>query len=276
MVNLNVFFMEKGLMKLKRDPWTQLKALAFRWGITPSTAYQWIARLGMQNLVARVSKNTRNNVIGRFLSFDSVDWNRTVAYSMGHVGQVYLNLAGREPHGIITKSEYKQRRQDVIDILQGLKDDEGRFILSQVIAGDTVYHGPYAEKGPDLHLILDDYNMIACPLFATEGKVFTNQIRGDSGCHRREGIFLAQGPNIKQGVQLEANNILDLAPTIMHLLGEAVPEVMDGRVLLEIFDEAQDVTYEEVELTTELTIEKGFDAEEAAQVEDRLRGLGYL
>jgi predicted AlkP superfamily phosphohydrolase/phosphomutase len=230
----------------------------------------------MLNLVARVSKNTRNNVIGRFLSFDSVDWNRTVAYSMGHVGQVYLNVVGREPHGIVTQGEYEQRRQDVIDILQDLKDDEGRFILSQVIAGDAIYHGPYAGKGPDLHLILDDYNMIACPLFATEGKVFTNQIRGDSGCHRREGIFLAQGPNIKQGVQLETNNILDLAPTIMHLLGEAVPEVMDGRVLLEIFNDAQDVIYEEVELTTELTIEKGFDAQEAAQVEDRLRGLGYL
>ena len=104
----------------------------------------------------------------------------------------------------------------------------------------------------------------------------THQIRGDSGCHRREGIFLAQGPKIRQGVPLEANNILDLAPTIMHLLGEAVPQVMDGRVVLEIFNEAQDVVYEERELTTELASEEGFDAEEAAQVEDRLRGLGYL
>ncbi len=276
MVNLNVFFMEKGLMKLKRDPWTQLKAVAFRWGITPSTAYQWISRLGMQNLIARVSKNTRNSVIGRFLSFDSVDWDRTIAYSMGHVGQVYLNVAGREPHGIVRPDEYEQKRQDVINILQELKDDSGRPILSRVITGDTTYHGPYAEKGPDLHLILDNYNMIACPLFATEGKVISNQIRGDSGCHRSEGIFLAQGPGIREGVQLEGNNILDLAPTIMHLLGEAVPQVMDGRVVVEIFKEGQDVVYEEGEGTAELVREKGFNDDEAAQVEDRLRGLGYL
>jgi hypothetical protein len=118
--------------------------------------------------------------------------------------------------------------------------------------------------------------MIACPLFATEGKVMTHQIRGDSGCHRREGIFLAQGPKIKQGVALQANNILDLAPTIMHLLGQPVPEVMDGRVVLEIFAEAQDVVYGEKELATELATEESFAAEEAAQVEDRLRGLGYL
>ncbi|NCF69651.1 MAG: hypothetical protein GWP61_27195 [Chloroflexi bacterium] len=276
MVNLNVFFMDKGIMKLKRDPWTQLKALAFRWGLTPSAAYQFIAKLGLQNVVARVSKNTRNNVIGRFLSFDSVDWERTVAYSMGHVGQVYLNVAGREPHGIVDPDSYEQKRQEVIDVLGELKDDDGRLILSEVISGDATYHGPYAEKGPDLHLVLDDYNMIACPLFATEGKIMTNQIRGDSGCHRSEGIFLVQGPGIKTGERLAANDILDLAPTIMHLLGEAVPQVMDGRVLVEIFSTTQDVVYEEGDGSVDLVHEKGFTADEASQVEDRLRGLGYL
>lgn len=276
MVNLNVFLMDKGIMKLKRDPWTQLKALAFRWGLTPSAAYQWIAALGLQNIVARVSKNTRNNVIGRFLSFDNVDWERTIAYSMGHVGQVYLNIAGREPHGIVDADSYEQRCQEVIDALHELKDDDGRLILSEVIRGDVIYHGAYAEKGPDLHLVLDDYNMIACPLFATEGKVITSQIRGDSGCHRSEGILLMQGPGIKVADQLPANNILDLAPTIMHLLGEAIPRVMDGRVLEEIFCEAQNVVYDDRDGSAELVSERGFSSDEASQVEDRLRGLGYL
>jgi predicted AlkP superfamily phosphohydrolase/phosphomutase len=276
MVNLNVFFMEKGLMRLKKDPWTQLKALAFRWGITPSKAYQWIAGLGLQNVVARVSKNTRNNVIGRFLSFDSVDWERTVAYSMGHVGQVYLNVKGREPQGIITSEEFTQKRQEVIDILEELKDDDGRPILSRVVSGESAYHGPYAAKGPDLHLVLDDYNMIACPLFATEGKIMTNQIRGDSGCHRSEGIFLAQGPALKVGVEIPLSSILDLAPTIMHILGEPVPKVMDGHVLTEIFTDGRQVILEAEESNLDLVREEGFDNDEAAQVEERLRGLGYL
>lgn len=277
MVNLNVFFMEKGLMKLKRDPWTQLKALAFRWGITPSAAYQWISRFGLQNLVTRVSKKTRNSVIGRFLSFDSVDWSRTTAYSMGHVGQVYLNVAGREEHGIIDPADYEKKRDEVIAALQDLVGEDGRPILSAVITSETTYHGPYAHKGPDLHLILDDYNMIACPLFATEGKVLTNQIRGDSGCHRSEGIFLAQGPGIKEGLQLDANNILDLAPTIMHLLQEPVPRAMDGRVLTEIFKEPREIEFEDAQAeTADLVSERDFADEEAEQVEDRLRGLGYL
>lgn len=275
MVNLNVFFMERGLMKLKRDAVTQLKAWAFRHGITPSSAYRWIARLGMQNSIARVSKKARNDVVGKFLSFDSVDWNRTVAYSMGHVGQVYLNRAGREPHGIVTDAEYDRRLTEVSDALAELRDEDGRPILTNLIRGRDAYHGPYAALGPDLHLELDHYAMIACPLFATEGRVMTNQIRGDSGCHRREGIFIAQGAGIRSGVTLPEASILDLAPTMLHLLAEPVPRIMDGRVLTEALADPAPIRYSE-DGGAGIAAEQGFDAAEAEQIEDRLRGLGYL
>ncbi len=275
MVNLNVFFMQKGLLKLKRDPITQLKAFAFRYGITPSTAYAMVSKLGLQNLVTRVSKKARNNIVGKFLSFDSVDWSRTIAYSMGHVGQVYLNVIGRDDHGIIPPEQFEQRRQEVIDALSDLTDADGNPLITEIITGETAYHGPHAKRGPDLHLVIDEYNMIACPMFATEGKVLTNQIRGDSGCHRSEGIFLAQGPGIQQGLTLDENNILDLAPTIMHLLGEAVPDVMDGRVLEEILVETRPIVYDDTD-SDALADSAEYDADEAKQVEDRLRGLGYL
>ena len=275
MVNLNVFFMQRGLMKLKRDAMTQLKAWAFWHGITPATAYQWIARVGLQNTIAQVSKKARNDIVGKFLSFDSIDWSRTIAYSMGHVGQVYLNRAGREPHGIVTEADYDRRLSEVSDALAELRDDDGNPILTKLIRGREAYHGLYAELGPDLHLELDHYAMIACPLFATEGRVMTNQIRGDSGCHRREGIFIARGPGIHRGVELPEASILDLAPTILHLLGEPVPRVMDGRVLGEIFVDAKPVRYAEEE-DASVTAEQGFDTAEAEQIEERLRGLGYL
>jgi len=37
-----------------------------------------------------------------FLSFEDVDWGRTKAYSMGSTaGQIYINLKGREPMGMV-------------------------------------------------------------------------------------------------------------------------------------------------------------------------------
>ena len=180
-VNLNVFLMQKGFLKLKRDPVNRLKAAAFHLGITPAGVYHMIETIGLQNLATRVSKQTRNDVVGRFLSFNSVDWERTVAYSMGHVGQIYLNVAGREPHGIVTADTYEQTRQEVIDALRELRDEQGRPLVSDLILREETYQGRYAQDGPDIHLVLDEYNMIAFPLFATNNQVIADQIRGDSG-----------------------------------------------------------------------------------------------
>jgi len=226
--------------------------------------------------VARASKRTRNKVYSKFLSFDSVDWSRTVAYSMGHVGQIHLNVIGREPHGIVSRDDYLGQRERVIAVLKTLRDPQGRPLVSQIIPAEETYHGPYAQDGPDLHLILDDYNVIACPLFATEGRVFSKQIRGDSGCHRREGIFIAYGPQIRQGEMVETPDIMDLAPTIMHLLGEPVPPVMDGRVLQHIFHTPQPVIFAEDDTLHSNAHGRDLDSEETAQVEERLRSLGYL
>jgi len=276
-VNLNVYLYEHGLLKLSSDAMTRIKAAAFRHGITPAGVYRMVEWVGLQNLATRVSKETRNQVVGQFLSFENVDWSQTVAYSMGHVGQIYLNTVGREPNGIVEPAEYEQRRQEVIDALGDLKDEQGRPLISQIIVREDTYHGPFAQKGPDLHLIIDDYNMIAFPLFATDGKVVTDQIRGDSGCHRREGIFIAHGPAVQKAQEVAGASILDLAPTIMHLFGESVPRIMDGRVLQEIFSSAGEVTYlEEVADQLAATDSQSLSQDEEAQLEERLRSLGYL
>ncbi len=95
------------------------------------------------------------------------------------------------------------------------------------------------------------------------------------GMHRREGIFIAAGPGIKTGVELPEENIVDLAPTILHLLGEPVPRVMDGRVLTEALVDPAPVQFSE-DGESEIATEHSFASDEAQQIEERLRGLGYL
>lgn len=280
MVNLNVYLMQKGFLKLKREPMTQLKSAAFKLGISPAGVYRMIETMGLQNLATRVSKETRNQVVGRFLSFDSVDWQRTVAYSMGHVGQIYLNVAGREPQGIVKSEDYEKTRDEVIAALHELRDEQGRKLVTDLILREDTYHGPYTQYGPDIHLVLDDYNMIAFPLFATKNEVLTDQIRGDSGCHRREGIFIAHGPGIRGAGPLDEVSIVDLAPTVMAMMGQAVPRVMDGRVLQEIFIEPPDIQYDDGEEDEggddALRAGQSLQDAEERQIEERLRSLGYL
>lgn len=274
--NLNVYLMEKGLLRLKPDVVTQIKAAAFRLGLTPARVYRMVETIGLQNLATRVSKQTRNQVVGKFLSFNSVDWSRTVAYSMGHVGQIYLNVAGREPQGIVTEENYREQRDAVIEALKDLRDEEGRPLVTDIILREETYHGPYADKGPDLHVVLDDYNVIAFPLFATNNKILTRQIRGDSGCHRREGIFIAHGPNIRPQGRLPEANILDLAPTILSILQRSVPRHLDGRVLEEIYVEPLPTAYEDGPDEQALPDRRALQSDEEDQIEERLRNLGYL
>ena len=186
-----------------------------------------------------------------------------------------MNMAGREPNGIVTEADYETRRQEVIDALRTLADENGRSLITKIILHEDVYHGPYAKYGPDIQLIIDDYNMIAFPMFATDGNIITQQIRGDSGCHRREGIFIACAPGIKQGETLSAANILDLAPTIMAMLGEPVPAIMDGQALTDLFAVPPAVTFDDREWTA-VQQTQTLALEEEAQVEERLRSLGYL
>jgi predicted AlkP superfamily phosphohydrolase/phosphomutase len=277
-INLNILFLEKGLMRLKRNFSTQVRWWAFRNGLTPATAYKILSKLGLQNITAKVSRKARNEVVGKFLSFEDVDWSQTTAYSMGHVGQIYLNVQGREPHGIITPDRYAAARQQVIDALNTLTDPAtGKSLVDRIIPREEAAHGPYADQGADLHLILDDYKTIAFPLFATEGRVLTPQIRGDSGCHRLHGIFIGQGAAFEQGITIDGACIIDLAPTILHILGQPVPADMDGRVLNDALStELRGKSAAVSAATTMSQTQVDFTDAEQAEVEERLRALGYL
>jgi predicted AlkP superfamily phosphohydrolase/phosphomutase len=277
-INLNILFIEKGLMHLKPRFFTQLRWWAFRNGLTPATAYKMLSKLGLQNVTTKVSRKARNEMVGKFLSFEDVDWSKTIAYSMGHVGQIYINLQGREPYGSVTPDRYADARQKVIDALNTLIDPAtGQPLVDRIIPREEAAHGPYADQGADLHLILDGYKTIAFPLFATEGRVLTPQIRGDSGCHRLHGIFIGSGAAFVNGAVVPDARIIDLAPTILHILNVPVPEDMDGRVLIDaLSSELRGQTTQVGAAATTSTAQVDFTEEEQAEVEDRLRALGYL
>jgi hypothetical protein len=55
--------------------------------------------------------------------------------------------------------------------------------------------------------------------------------------HRQFGIFAAKGPGIRRDERIYGANLLDLCPTVLHMFGLPVGEDMDGKVLLDIYEE---------------------------------------
>jgi hypothetical protein len=60
-----------------------------------------------------------------------------------------------------------------------------------------------------------------------------------SGCHDPKGMMMLYGPGIRPGEPIGECTTLDIAPTLLTLLGLPVPEEMKGRVLREAFDEVR-------------------------------------
>jgi predicted AlkP superfamily phosphohydrolase/phosphomutase len=219
-VNLNNYLLQSGLMALKAEARVRLRA--------------WAAR--QKRLAGAALRLSRLAGRERLLGFADVDWTKTRAYARGHMGQLYLNLQGREAQGIVSPADYHAVRAEITTILNSFRYPDGkRPLIETIIANEAVTRGPHLYEGPDLHLIMDGYRALAYPLFAADGRLVTEQPLVDSGNHRPEGIFIAAGPQVRRGSVLEGARLPDLAPTALHLLGVAIPADMDGRVLQEIF-----------------------------------------
>ena len=96
---------------------------------------------------------------------------------------------------------------------------------------------PMRHLAPDLTVVLNDwrYRTIGLHDFTTH-KVISPAF-GPTGDHRMEGILIARRPRLPSGSLAPSSaNLLDIAPTVLHLLGVPVPADMDGRVMTELLD----------------------------------------
>jgi predicted AlkP superfamily phosphohydrolase/phosphomutase len=218
-----------------------------------------------------------------FLSFEDVDWSQTQAYSLGNVGQIYVNLAGREPLGCVQPgAEYEQVREDIIARLWELRDPEtGEGVVEAVYRREEVYSGDQLEHAPDILFLPRrlEYFGFGEYEFGSH-KIIEAMKRGISGTHRMDGVFLAYGGAVQPGVVFEDAQIIDLAPTILHLMGEPVPEHMDGIVLHEMLRgpvlPAQRSGQPDEWKNQPSGDNGGLTEEEIQALTDRLRSLGYV
>jgi predicted AlkP superfamily phosphohydrolase/phosphomutase len=283
-INFNTWLLQEGLLRLRRRPATWLRTLAFRLGVNYATAAHWILKLGLGRRAAEMGRGRREELQRRFfLSLNDVDWSRSKVYSMGNFGQMYVNLRGREPEGIVAPGdEYEALLADVEARLQAMVDPEtGEPVIEHVFRREEVYDGPYAGDAPDLMFLTRDMNYKAMGLSDFSSPRVFDPMYGTTGHHRMNGLVIWWRPGmVRQGKEPQGARIQDLAPTILYLLGRPIPRDMDGRVLLEVLEpeltEGHPVTYAEGEATSSPDGEAAYSDEEQAEMREMLRGLGYV
>lgn len=212
-------------------------------------------------------------VPGEHVLFD-VDYANTIAFCYGP-GLIYINDTERFARGTVAPEDVPAVRQEVASMLREVTHPESGRTALDVYEGDD--SADASADTPDLVVDARDplevSTTLADSVFTDPGSV--------NASHRSEGILFAWGPDIAPGSAPAAASVVDLAPTLLHVLGEPVPAGADGRVLHEILRPDSEPGTREVETREYRTAERPPETPRADRgdtegVEDRLRGLGYI
>jgi predicted AlkP superfamily phosphohydrolase/phosphomutase len=208
---------------------------SFRKGFNTNT---WLVKNGymaLKNSTATEKTYNLKELFGQGSFFPNVDWSHTKAYALG-LGQIYLNLKGRERYGTVDPGpEASQLLEAMRQRLLAYRDpDTGKPVLEDVYLGSEIFHGPYSAQAPDLQLDFHDGYRTSwqTSLGAIPAGVVVANTRKWSGDHcssdpkDTQGIFFT---NRRRGNAQPS--IVDIAPTVLKLLSVKQPAKFDGHAL---------------------------------------------
>ena len=263
---INVWLAENGYLQTERSVDTGLRSL----GITRERALWLSKKLGMTSILSRVIPERVQKMLpweegvkrDRVLSV--IDWENTRAVASNQ-GPIYLNVDD--------DAEYEALRDELIEELSSLRHPEtGESLVRSVERGEEHYSGPYVERAPDLILDQGDGVHTSDAIGPDEWLAASGVWKGGN---MPEGLFLMNGPSFDDRGLTESARITDLAPTILHSLGVAVPEDLDGEPL-DVFADGTDPKERDVTYRDPLDSGRERSDSQSDDVEERLANLGYL
>lgn len=225
--HVNSWLEQEGYLSLAIES----RNLFYRLGINTDRILRVATRFGVRDPAERIAPQWLLNQIpnedGEFKreqKTDVVDWANTQVIASGQ-GPVYLTMARDDPG-------YESLRSELIESLRSLTDPGGRPIAINVYRGEHLYSGPYLTEAPDI--VIDQAPGVHIPGNIGSETVFSTPESGWKAENKKHGLFAATGPAFAESFDEELS-ILDLAPTILHLHGCAVPDDMDGSVRTDLF-----------------------------------------
>jgi len=207
-VNLNTWFRNHGYLFLKGDP--------------------------AEGPLPEIATGQRHEV-------NEIDWARTRAYTSGLAG-FYLNIKGREKDGCVEPGAAYALKQEIFEQLRGLPDPgHDSEAITELWASEDIYAGPYRANGPDVIVgykpgYRTDWDAAVGAVSSTEIADNTKSWSGDHCMDPRQvpGVIFSTVPFANPKPWL-----VDMAPSILELLGLPKPAHMVGRSIFQA-SEGQD------------------------------------
>ncbi len=226
---------------LKRvEPGTQVIVMSdhgfhsFRQAVNLNT---WLVNEGFLAIKGQRAevKSMNEMFLGSGQFWEKVDWSRTKAYAMG-LGQVFINLKGREGQGTVDPADYKAVVDDLAARLLTITDPKtGARIMGGVYKRDDIYSGPFFNNAPDIQTGMADGYRVSWQTTlggSPPGDIVYPNERKWSGDHCGFDYRTIPGILISNRKLTDAApRVIDLGPTVLKYFGVPVPKEMDGKPL---------------------------------------------
>jgi len=213
----------------------------------------WLVENGymaLKNPGAQEKTYNLDQLFGQGSFFPNVDWSRTKAYAVG-LGQIYLNVRGRERLGVVDWSpagevssqagrgpcalEASCLLGEIRRKLLAFRDpDTGEAPIQNVYLASEIFHGSRMTRAPELQIDFRDGYRTSwqTSLGAIPAGIVVANMKKWSGDHcasdptDTSGIFLSN-----RRISTPEPGILDIAPTVLGVLSVQEPSPLDGRRL---------------------------------------------
>jgi predicted AlkP superfamily phosphohydrolase/phosphomutase len=203
---------------------------SFRQSVNLNT---WLVQEGFMAIQGRQpGEKTLQDLFGGGTFWENVDWSRTKAYAMG-LGQIYVNLQGREGHGIVATADSNAVQDALVGRLLTMKDPKtGAQMVDAVYKRDDVYKGPFLANASELQVGLAEGYRVSWQSTlggSPAGLVYPNMKKwsGDHGSYdykQTSGTLISSRP-----ILVDAADIMDIAPTVLKYFGVPIPSDIDGK-----------------------------------------------
>ncbi|CAN5739161.1 alkaline phosphatase family protein [soil metagenome] len=261
-VHTNTLLQQWGYLKLKAGA-----------RLMQTAAARKAVPLAKRILPARVAREAKSR------TFAAVDWGRTRAFASPIPQQgIFINLKGRERLGVVEPGELQSLKEEIKRNLEELHGSDGRPVTDRVHLSEEVFEGDALDGAPDLLPVLRDHR------YELDDELFHKQPITDlshlpRGVHHPDGIVVVRGPGVKQTSEL-GGSIMDVTPTMLYLGDFAIPDGLDGSVLTDAFDRAAISNRPPRSTAPPMSGPRDegspYSEDEEKQIEESLRGLGYI
>ncbi|WP_265112454.1 alkaline phosphatase family protein [Halosolutus halophilus] len=254
--------LKQGRDATDRDPGITERAMAAAAsvGLTSQRIGAALERLGIDDIVAR-------HVPAGLVSAGAtqVDFPASRAYVRSRIELgIRINLAGRDPEGVVPPEEYEAARDRLIEDLRRVRTPDGDPVFETVTRREEYFDGPESDRAVDVVTVPADFDHFLSATLRDE----QFGPPAEPWNHKRDGTIAARGEAIDPDASVENAHLFDVAPTVLSTLDVPFDERMDGTPL-PVVDSPGSREYPR------------FDGRESIEtadedVEKRLADLGYL